>query len=102
MLHAQSVDEYDFTYPMRSWMRGFELGLDKRMTGIFVGSTIHKDQLREAGFESPIHVVSLPLHLEMTLDKYPEYDKEAKKKSIFVYSSRLEKEKNSFFMMAVA
>jgi hypothetical protein len=22
MLHAQSVDEYDFTWPMRSWMRG--------------------------------------------------------------------------------
>jgi glycosyltransferase involved in cell wall biosynthesis len=102
MLHAQSVDEYDFTYPMRSWMRGFELGLDTRMTGIFVGSTIHKEQLREAGFEAPIHVVSLPLHLEMTRDKYPEYDKTAKKKSIVVYSSRLDKEKNPFFMMAVA
>jgi hypothetical protein len=38
--------------------------LDKRMTGIFVGSTIHRDQLREAGFEAPIHVVSLPLHQE--------------------------------------
>jgi len=102
MLHAQSVDEYDFTYPMRNWMRGFELGLDKRMTGIFVGSTIHKDQLRQAGFEAPIHVVSLPLHLEMTLAKYPDYDPIAKKKPIVVYSSRLDKEKNPFFMMEVA
>ena len=68
MLHAQSVDEYDFTYPMRTWMRGFELGLDKRMTGIFVGSSIHKEQLRAAGFEAPIHVVSLPIHKEKTLD----------------------------------
>lgn len=29
MLHAQSVDEYDFTYDMRHWMRLYELGLDK-------------------------------------------------------------------------
>jgi len=102
MLHAQSVDEYDFTYPMREWMRGFELGLDKRMTGIFVGSTIHKDQLRQAGFEAPIHVVSLPLHLEMTRDKYPDYDPHKRKKQNIVYSSRLDKEKNPFFMMEVA
>ena len=102
MLHAQSVDEYDFTYLMRNWMRGFELGLDKRMTGIFVGSTIHREQLRQAGFEAPIHVVSLPLHLEMTLAKYPDYDPTAQKKPIVVYSSRLDKEKNPFFMMEVA
>jgi len=102
MLHAQSVDEYDFTYSMRSWMRGFELGLDKRMTGIFVGSTIHKEQLREAGFEAPIHVVSLPLHLEMTRAKYPDYNPMIRKKPIVVYSSRLDKEKNPFFMMKVA
>ena len=102
MLHAQSVDEYDFTYPMREWMRGFELGLDKRMTGIFVGSTIHKDQLKQAGFEAPIHVVSLPLHLEMTRNKYPDYDPHKRKKQVVVYSSRLDKEKNPFFMMAVA
>ena len=102
MLHAQSVDEYDFTYPMREWMRGFELGLDKRMTGIFVGSTIHKDQLRQAGFEAPIHVVSLPLHLELTRAKLPGYNINQRKKNVVVYSSRLDKEKNPFFMMAVA
>ena len=102
MLHAQSVDEYDFTYPMREWMRGFELGLDKRMTGIFVGSTIHKDQLRQAGFEAPIHIVSLPLHLELTRAKLPDYNINKRKKNVVVYSSRLDKEKNPFFMMAVA
>ena len=103
MLHAQSVDEYDFTWPMRSWMRGFELGLDKRMTGIFVGSTIHRDQLRAAGFEAPIHVVSLPLHKQLTEAKLPGYQKnEWIKKPVVVYSSRLDKEKNPFFMMQVA
>jgi glycosyltransferase involved in cell wall biosynthesis len=100
MLHAQSVDEYDFTYPMRDWMRGFELGLDKRMTGIFVGSSIHKEQLRAAGFEAPIHVVSLPIHKEATLAKLPEGNYE--KRNTIVYSSRLDKEKNPFFMMEVA
>jgi len=101
MLHAQSVDEYDFTYPMREWMRPYELGLDKRLTGIFVGSTIHKEQLRNAGFEAPIHVVSLPIHKEATIAKLPNY-KELEKKNVIVFSSRLDKEKNPFFMFKVA
>jgi glycosyltransferase involved in cell wall biosynthesis len=102
MLHAQSIDEYDFTYPMRNWMRGFELGLDKSLAGIFVGSTIHKDQLRAAGFVAPIHVVSLPLHKEMTLKKYPQYNPINAKEKKIVFSSRLDKEKNPFFMIEVA
>jgi len=102
MLHAQSIDEYDFTYPMRNWMRGFELGLDKSLAGIFVGSTIHKDQLRAAGFVAPIHVVSLPLHKEMTLKKYPAYNPINAKEKKIVFSSRLDKEKNPFFMIEVA
>ena len=100
MLHAQSVDEYDFTYPMRDWMRPYELGLDKRLTGIFVGSTVHKHELRQAGFEAPIHVVSLPIHKQATLEKLPAGTYE--KKNTIVYSSRLDKEKNPFFMMKVA
>jgi glycosyltransferase involved in cell wall biosynthesis len=106
MCHAQSVDEYDFTYPMRDWMRPYELGLDKRLTGIFVGSTIHKEQLREAGFEAPIHVVSLPIGLRSTIgvlaDWYASNDDKVEKKNVIVYSSRLDKEKNPFFMMQVA
>ena len=106
MCHAQSVDEYDFTYPMRDWMRPYELGLDKRLTGIFVGSTVHKEQLREAGFEAPIHVVSLPIHLKQACgvlkDWYTANGDEVEKKNVIVYSSRLDKEKNPFFMMRVA
>jgi len=101
MLHAQSVDEYDFTYPMRNWMRHYELGQDKRMAGIFVGSSIHKEQLRAAGFTAPIHVVSLPIHKQLTIDVLPNY-KELEKKDVVVYSSRLDKEKNPHFMMEVA
>lgn len=100
MIHAQSVDEYDFTWPMRNWMRHYELGLDERMTAIFVGSTIHRDQLRQAGFKAPIHVVSLPLHHAMTLAKLP--DSNLEKENKVVFSSRLDKEKNPFFMLQVA
>ena len=102
MLHAQSVDEYDFTWPMRKWMRGFELGLDTRMSGIFVGSTIHRDQLRAAGFVAPIHVVSLPLHKQMTLDVLPNFKHTDPKEKKVIFSSRLDKEKNPFFMLSVA
>ena len=102
MLHAQSVDEYDFTWPMRTWMRGFELGLDKRMSGIFVGSTIHRDQLRAAGFEAPIHVLSLPLHKQKVLDVLPNFKYTDPREKKVIFSSRLDKEKNPFFMLAVA
>ena len=98
---AQSIDEYDFTWPMRDWMRGYELGLEKRLKGVFVGSTIHRDQLRQAGFTSDIHVTSLPLDLEATKAKLPNYASYDKKKTV-VYVSRLDKEKNPFFMYETA
>lgn len=99
MLHAQSVDEYDFTYDMKDWMRFYELGLDKRMTGIFVGSTIHKTQLRDAGFNTPIHVVSLPLDYQDVIKTAP---KEVAKENTVIYTSRLDKEKNPYFLLEVA
>ena len=43
---AQSVDEYDFTYNMKNWMRHYELGLDERLSGIFVGSTVNRNELK--------------------------------------------------------
>lgn len=101
MLHAQSVDEYDFTHPMRSWMRGFELGIDAYHKGIFVGSSIHKKQLRDAGFKAPIHVVSLPLHKELALATLNDYDAFSKENQI-IYTSRFDKEKNPYFMLSVA
>lgn len=107
MLHAQSVDEYDFTYGMKHWMRHYELGLDSRHTGIFVGSTIHKQQLREAGFKAPIHVVSLPFHYEMAKEVVLPKDvelatKQKNRRKNIVFTSRYDKEKNPYFMMQVA
>lgn len=98
MLHAQSVDEYDFTYQMRDWMKSFEIGISKRMDGIFVGSTIHKDQLRAYGFECPIHVVSLPIDKRDVLNIVPV--KPGKKNQV-IFASRLDKEKNPYFLIEV-
>lgn len=99
MLHSQSVDEYDFTYDMRDWIRHYELGLDARMDGIFVGSTIHKEQLRNANFKAPIHVMSLPIHIEKVLGYSSDVNK---KENTVIYTSRFDKEKNPYFMIEVA
>ena len=98
MLHAQSVDEYDFTYQMREWMKPIEIGISRKMDGIFVGSTIHKDQLRNYGFDCPIHVVSLPFGKDDTLKLVkPGYEK----KQQVIFASRLDKEKNPYFLLEV-
>jgi glycosyltransferase involved in cell wall biosynthesis len=51
--------------------------------------------------------VSLPIHKEATLNKLPNYSDALdhgliKKKNVVVFSSRLDKEKNPFFMLEVA
>lgn len=96
---AQSVDEYDFTYNMKNWMRHYELGLDERLSGIFVGSTVNRDELKAAGFKTPIHVTSLPINFDEIKSYHPtKVDKE----KIVISSSRLDWEKNPMFMMNVA
>ena len=96
---AQSVDEFDFTYNMRHWMRYYELGLDEKLSGIFVGSTINRDELKQAGFKTPIHVTSLPINYD---EIYSYVGKDIEKEKIVVSSSRLDWEKNPMFMMEVA
>lgn len=102
MLHAQSVDEFDFTYAMRNWMRPFELGIDKKMTAIFVGSQIHKDQLRAAGFEAMIHVLSLPFGRSIELKRKDRSELMGNKKNQVVFTSRFDFEKNIMLMLSVA
>lgn len=104
MLHAQSVDEYDFTYDMRHWMRPFELGMDAVHTAIFVGSTVHREQLRAAGFKAPIHVVGLPISttaVEAMMPSEHHLPTTQRRKNV-VFTSRFDREKNPDFMMSVA
>lgn len=102
MLHAQSVDEYDFTYSMRDWMRPVELAYDKihMNGGIFVGSTIHKTQLRNAGFKAPIHVVSLPFGYAEVYNRMSQFPRNVE--NAVVFCSRMDTEKNPMFMMDLA
>lgn len=103
MCHAQSVDEYDFTSEMLPWIRGFEIGLDRWLTGIFVASTVHKAQLRAADFRAPIHVVGLPIDVEAveTLAIASTVIGKPKHQTV-IFTSRLDAEKNPEFMLQVA
>lgn len=101
---AQSSDEYDFTFGMRKWMRHYELGLAERLNGMFVGSTLHRDLLRQDGYTCPIHVMSMPVSADEIRSKVPNWKEKIreKKKQVVMFSSRLDKEKNPFFMLEVA
>ena len=101
---AQSSDEYDFTFGMRKWMRHYELGLAERLSGMFVGSTLHRDLLRQDGYTCPIHVVSMPVSADEIRSKVPNWKEklQEQKKQVVMFSSRLDKEKNPFFMLEVA
>lgn len=95
---AQSVDEYDFTWPMRAWMRPMEVGLSHALSGVFVASEVHRQQLRAAGYACPIHVTGLPMDIREVTRRMPPPDGGKR----VVYTSRLNAEKNPFFMLQVA
>lgn len=100
MLHAQSVDEYDFTWNMQNWMRGIELGYASQMDGVFVASTVHRDLLRQANFGCPIHVVGLPIGAEDMLKQLSPNMKGMKKRQV-IFTSRYDWEKNPLFLARV-
>lgn len=93
MLYAQSVDPFDFTYPMRHWMRHFEIGIGKILDGIFVTSTCLRDMLLHAGIGRPetVHVTGLLYDSEEVKSRFPKRISNRLKK--VVYSSRWDREK---------
>jgi glycosyltransferase involved in cell wall biosynthesis len=97
---AQSVDEYDFTWPMRAWMRPMEVGLSHALAGVFVASEVHRQQLRAAGYACPVHVTGLPIDIREVTRRMPPPDGRPGERVI--YTSRLNAEKNPFFMLEVA
>lgn len=101
---AQSVDPHDFTFPMRKWMRPFEMVVDKTAAGIFVGSTCHREELLAAGFEAPIYVCGLPVQPDEVLERAgllkPVPWEERQRRVVF--TSRWDKEKQPLFFLALA
>ena len=102
MLHAQSVDIHDFTYPMRHWMRHFEKGTAAFLSGIFVTSKCLYDLCLYAGVGTKENLFfgGLPYNSrEVKRLFFPETLLEKKKQVI--YSSRWDKEKCPGFFLDV-
>lgn len=101
MLHAQSVDSFDFTYPMRYWMRHFEKGMGKVFSGIFVTSTCLRDLClyAEVGNERNVYLCGLPYNSDEVRTHFPEV-KPLKKRQV-IFSSRWDREKCPDFFLRV-
>lgn len=99
--YAQSVDQFDFTYPMRHWMRHFEIGIGKILDGIFVTSTALKDLLVYAGIgtKETVHVTGLLYNSGEVETHFPK--KLPVKKNQVIYVSRWDSEKRPEFFLSV-
>jgi len=99
MLHAQSVDKYDFTYKMKNWMRHYEIGQSNYMSGVFCTSEYLIDLCTEAGLKN-VFFGGLPYNLQELL-KFAPRNVSAKKNQI-IYTSRLDSEKNPMLVLRIA
>lgn len=100
--HAQSVDEFDFTYDMRRWMRVFEQGIGRVLDGIFVNSTLLKDLLVQASIQSwhKIHVIGHIFCEEEVLERMPKKPPLGREIDV-IFTSRWDDEKNPIFFLEV-
>ncbi len=105
-LFAQSVDQYDFTYPMRDWMRPLEVGYARIMDGIFVAHPLLKQLVVEGGIapEDKVWVSGHPYCSEEVAERMPWYRGpwESERRDKVVFSSRWDDEKNPSFFLRVA
>jgi len=102
-LHAQSVDEFDFTYPMRGWMRHFEKGIGEVLDGIFVCGPCLKDLVVFGGIAPAykVHTTGHPFSSDEVLERMPGRMR-VKRLNNVVFSSRWDNEKNPEFFLKVA
>lgn len=101
-LHAQSVDEFDFTYPMRQWMRHFETGQGQVLDGIFVCGPCLQELVVRGGIASAskVHVTGHPFCSDEVRERMP--DRPLERQNQVVFSSRWDREKNPDFFLRVA
>jgi glycosyltransferase involved in cell wall biosynthesis len=110
---AQSVDRFDFTHRMKTWMRPMEQAHAKNMRKVFVADEGLKELLDAAGVTrfGQCQVVGLPFDPEMVATSFTKalspyhdhlsYTPESKAMRV-VYSSRFDSEKNPDFFLDVA
>lgn len=119
-LHAQSVDEFDFTFPMRNWMRPLEVAFARMLDGIFVCCPTLKDLVVHGGVADPskVHVTGHPFSSEEVLSRMPpmysnwlrsggrspygSMTNSAGRDNTVIWSSRWDKEKDPLFFLKVA
>lgn len=105
-LHAQSVDEFDFTYPMRHWMRHVEKAQGTFLDGIFVCGHTLKDLVVFGGVApaDKVVVTGHPFCSEEVMERMPSRHKViySERKNQVVFSSRFDAEKNPCFFLEVA
>jgi glycosyltransferase involved in cell wall biosynthesis len=100
--HAQTVDRYDFTYPMKEWMRPFEEGIGKILTGVFVGCPTIEELLLTSGIFQPGQVWALghPFDSAEVRERMPK--EKLPRENKVVFSSRWDWEKQPQFFLQVA
>jgi glycosyltransferase involved in cell wall biosynthesis len=100
--HAQSVDEYDFTHKMRGWMRPFEMGIGKILSGIFVNSNILRDLLVQYKIQNQtrVHVIGHIFSEQEVRSRFPHVA--PTREDTVIFTSRWDKEKNPQFFLDVA
>jgi hypothetical protein len=100
---AQSVDVYDFTFPMRKWMRHYEMMVASILDGLFVASHELKDLCQVAGYPCKVHSVGLPYDSAMVRDEGPDEIKSWSERSKrIIFSSRLDSEKQPWIFFELA
>lgn len=110
--YSQSFDEFDFTYPMRDWMRPIEQGWLRWLSGIFVACDDHKDKICAAlpsDSYQKVHSVGLMMSREHLLHIYPGVDlsstnnnKVSLRDKSVIFASRYDDCKNPNFFVDLA
>ena len=119
-LHAQSVDEFDFTASMRHWMRPAEIAIARSLDGILVCCPTLRDLVIHGGIAEPskVHVTGHPFNSEEVLERFPKCYREWHEKggrppyahnhnpsgrdNTVIWSSRWDAEKDPLFFLKVA
>lgn len=101
-IHAQSVDDTDFAYAMRSWMRPLEQSFGSQYDFIFTCSSILRSLCVKAGVgnESNVFEVGLPYNSTRLLEQLGERGFQTPAKEDYViFSSRFDDEKDPMFFL---
>ena len=102
IIWAQSVDKHDFTYPMRKWMRHYEIGQGKVLDGIFVTSEALRDLCLYArvGTSETVHVTGHPFSSNEIKARLPK--KYPQRKNQVIFTSRWDVEKCPWLYLKIA